>query len=173
MKILVMGVSGCGKTSFGRVLAQALNLPFYDADDFHSPQAVARMSGGKPLSDQDRLPWLQRLAALLRQQEAAQSTREPGLVLACSALRRRYRDLLREAAPGLRIFYLQGDFDLILQRIKARSTRKGHFFSGATMLQSQFDSLEEPEDETVMTLSIEQSIEDLLPQALIQLQQSL
>ena len=132
-----MGVAGSGKSSLGKALGLNLGLRFFDADAFHSPQAIARMGNGQPLREQERTPWLQRLQKLLREQ--------PELVLACSALKQTYRAMLREAAPDLRICYLKGDFDAILLRLEARKDQ--HFFCGAAMLRSQFDCLEEPQTE--------------------------
>ena len=146
-----MGVAGSGKSHFGKALALALGLRFFDADAFHSPQAVARMAGGQPLRERERTPWLERLQKLLREQ--------PELVLGCSALKQKYRDLLREAAPELRICYLKGDFDTILSRLEARKGQ--HFFCGAAMLRSQFDCLEEPQEageNGILVLPIELSI---------------
>ena len=146
-----MGVAGSGKSHFGKALALALGLRFFDADAFHSPQAVARMADGQPLREQERAPWLGRLQKLLREQAE--------LVLGCSALKQTYRDLLREAAPELRICYLKGDFDTILSRLEARKGQ--HFFCGAAMLRSQFDCLEEPQEagpKSLLVLPIELSI---------------
>ncbi|MEM9423346.1 MAG: gluconokinase [Spirochaetota bacterium] len=149
MKMLVMGVSGSGKSSFGQALADQLRVPFFDADDYHSPQAIAQMANGQPLGDADRWPWLERLGRLLCEHEA--------LILGCSALKKSYRQLLRGFVPELKMCYLQGDFATVRQRLKARGS--GHFFTGEAMLRSQFAALEEPEDdEKPLVISIRQSI---------------
>lgn len=134
--IVVMGVSGCGKTTVGRALAQALGWRFVDADDFHPPANVHKMRAGIALDDTDRAPWLARLNAVIRH---AIATDAP-LVLACSALKARYRERLRERAAGVAFVHLAGDFDTIRARLAARS---GHYMPPA-LLQSQFDALEPP-----------------------------
>ena len=133
---VVMGVSGSGKTTVGQALARALDCPFYDADDFHPPENVAKMAGGVPLTDADRAPWLARLHKLL----ADHVQRKQTAVLACSALKEAYRERLRRGLSGVRFIYLQGDFDLIRERMQAR---ENHYMK-AEMLQSQFDALEPP-----------------------------
>ncbi|ABC30285.1 Gluconate kinase [Hahella chejuensis KCTC 2396] len=151
LKIVVMGVSGCGKSRIGAALAQRLDLPFFDADDFHSAANVEKMARGAPLTDADRAQWLTDLSALIQ--------REPSLVLACSALKAEYRGLLRAGAPGLQYVYLQGDFDTILQRL---SQRRGHYFKGPDMLLSQFTALEEPAADEAILIDIRQSAEEVL-----------
>ncbi len=147
-----MGVSGCGKTTMGRLLAASLALPFIDADDLHPPRNVALMAAGTPLSDDDRCGWLQACAAAL--QAAAGS----GAVLACSALKRRYRDRLRESAPGLRWIFLHGSADALQARLAAR---RGHYMP-ASLLHSQLATLEPPSaDENALTLDISDSPENL------------
>jgi gluconokinase len=133
-----MGVAGSGKTTIGRMLAAQLGWKFYDADDFHPPANVAKMKRGIPLDDADRLPWLEKLQALVRTSiEGGASA-----VLACSALKASYRAhlLLDER---VKLAYLKGNFDLIQKRLV---NRRGHFMSAA-MLESQFAALEEPEQE--------------------------
>lgn len=132
-RIVLMGVSGSGKTAVGRRLAAELGAPFVDADDLHSPANITKMAAGQPLDDADRAGWLDALAAVIIER--------PALVLACSALRRRYRARLRTADPALRFLYLRGDFETIRARM---ANRKGHYFSGDEMLRSQFAQLEEP-----------------------------
>jgi gluconokinase len=135
---VVMGVSGSGKTRIGAGFAKAIGVPFLEGDDYHSPENVRRMSSGIPLTDEDRAGWLQSLAARIRQAKDAGT----GLVLACSALKRRYREILRDAAKPepLRFIYLRGPRAMIGERLRAR---KGHFMSPA-LLDSQFEALEEP-----------------------------
>jgi gluconokinase len=151
-RIVVMGVSGCGKSLVGREIAIALALPFFDADDFHGPENRAKMQAGIPLTDADRAGWLDRLAELL-------DAHPSGLVLACSALKRRYRDRLRAAAPDLAIIYLTGDFETVRARLSAR---RGHYFTGDDMLRSQFATLEPPEDENAHPIDVGQSPEAVI-----------
>ena len=152
--IIVMGVSGSGKTTVGQVLAQTLNWPFYDADDFHTPENVAKMARDTPLNDDDRHPWLLRLRDLISEH----LVQDTNAVLACSALKRRYRDLLREGNTGVTFVFLQGDFDIIWQRMAARDD---HYMK-ASMLQSQFDTLEPPSSEEALIFSIERDLDDLV-----------
>jgi carbohydrate kinase (thermoresistant glucokinase family) len=128
-----MGVSGCGKTSLGTELATALDWPFFDADDFHPPENVAKMKAGQPLNDADRAPWLLRLSNLLQA--------NPHAVLACSALKERYRDVLEVGLPNLHFVHPHGAFEVIAARIEARSKETGHYMP-ASLLQSQFEALE-------------------------------
>jgi gluconokinase len=135
--IIVMGVSGSGKTEVGRALATALGGTFFDADGYHPPANVAKMSAGTPLTDDDRWPWFDRLGREVLAPCAPGETR----VLACSALKKVYRDRLRAAAPGaVRFVHLAGDFETIHGRMAAR---QGHFMK-AEMLRSQFATLEDP-----------------------------
>ncbi len=151
--IVVMGVSGCGKSTLGRALAAALGLPFIEGDELHPPRNVALMAAGTPLTDDDRLDWLQAVAAALA---AAADT---GAVAACSALKRRYRDLLRSGAPALRLVHLTGDPALLAERLRRRS---GHYMP-ASLLQSQLDILEPPQaDEAAITLDVTAAPEQVL-----------
>ena len=139
--IVVMGVSGTGKSTTGRALAEALGLPFLEGDDLHPESNVAKMAAGIPLTDADRAPWLDLIAAELDQP----------LVVACSALKRTYRDRLRRAAPDLVLVYLHGDPELLLSRM---SQRDGHFMPTA-LLDSQLATLEEPAaDEDVIPVDV-------------------
>src|SRR5688572_30441654 len=138
MILVVMGVSGVGKTTIGHLLSQRLGWPLLDADDFHPPGNIEKMRSGTPLTDEDRWPWLDRLNGLLREKD---SNGESAL-LACSALRQRYRDRLAAGLKDLRWVYLKGSFELIEARMKAR---KGHYMK-AGLLESQFATLEEPVD---------------------------
>jgi gluconokinase len=137
--ILLMGVAGSGKTEIGRLLADRLGFEFLDADAFHPPANVERMRQGIPLVDADRWPWLDRLAAEIGDRLAEGR----GLVLACSALARRYRDRLGIGRPGVRLVHLDGDRDLIAARLAGR---RGHFMNPA-LLESQFALLERPSEE--------------------------
>lgn len=133
-----MGVCGCGKSTIGGLLAQRLSWVFRDGDDFHSPANVAKMKSGTPLNDDDRLPWLQSIRRFMNETEAAgQST-----VMACSALRELYRDVLGRTQPWVRFVYLSGSRDLLSARMRARS---GHYMPPA-LLDSQLATLEVPTD---------------------------
>jgi len=150
-----MGVSGCGKSTIGKALAKKLNIAFEDADDFHPPSNVEKMAGGAALTDIDRQPWLENLADLLAKHQ------DQGMVLACSALKASYREVLNSklTLPAT-IVYLSGSFEVIFERMK---NRKDHFMPPA-LLQSQFRTLEEPAH--AITVSIDQSIEDILEEIL-------
>jgi gluconokinase len=143
--LVVMGVSGSGKTTVGSLLAGRLGWPYAEADAFHSDANVAKMAAGQPLTDEDRRPWLAAIAAWIDERIALHA---PGVVT-CSALKRKYRDVLRR--PEVQLVYLEGSQDLIAHRLAARH---GHFFR-AEMLASQFTDLEPPSpDEAVVTVSI-------------------
>ncbi|WP_064700770.1 gluconokinase [Halomonas caseinilytica] len=135
--ILVMGVSGSGKSHVGRQVAAAMDATFLDGDDYHSPGSIAKMSRGQPLNDGDREAWLATLADLYREYQAQGIS----LVIGCSALKHRYRDQLRAATPHLDILYLHGDRSVLMDRLERRSE---HFFAGAHMLDSQLATLEVP-----------------------------
>lgn len=137
LALVIMGVSGSGKTSVGRLLARKLGYEFLDADDLHSEQNVAKMASGQPLTDADRAPWL----AAVRDAMAERLERGEGVVMACSALRVSYRDVLRQAGESVRFVYLKAAKGLIANRLVARSR---HFFA-PTLLDSQFATLEEPD----------------------------
>jgi gluconokinase len=159
LHLLVMGVSGSGKSTIGAQLARALALPFGDADTFHPAANVRKMSAGIPLTDEDRWPWLDALGAWL----AAQAG---GGVIACSALKRIYRDRLRAAVPGLRILHLSGQPGMITAR---QAAREGHFMPPSLMA-SQFATLEPPApDEAALVLDITAPPEVLILQATAQL----
>jgi carbohydrate kinase (thermoresistant glucokinase family) len=158
--IVVMGVSGAGKSTVGRVVAQRLSCPFRDADSFHPPANIEKMSRGAPLTDDDRWPWLQAIAAWIAEHRAAGTT----CVVTCSALKRVYRDIVTDKqSADVRLVYLKGDFDLIEARLKAR---KGHFMPPA-LLQSQFAALQEPaEDEHALAVSIDATPEEIAEEVL-------
>ena len=138
-RYVVMGVSGAGKTLIGTRLARSLGIAFVEGDDYHPPDNVARMAAGIPLTDADRLGWLGAIAARI----ADAKRNGEGLVVACSALKRKYRDLLRVADPDLRFIHLAGERELLAERLLHR---RGHFMP-PTMLDSQLDILEAPSPE--------------------------
>jgi gluconokinase len=154
---VVMGVSGCGKSTVGQALALRLGCPYYDGDDLHPPENVAKMARGVPLNGVDRAPWLARLAALLQHHEG----RGEAAVLACSALRKAYRDKLR-ISEQVQFVYLKGSFDLICQRL---GQRPNHFMK-ADMLRSQFAALEPPSADEAIHIAIDQPVTDSVNQIL-------
>jgi len=143
---IVMGVSGCGKSSVGKALARSLGWDFYDADDFHPPANVAKMAGGIPLDDSDRAPWLASLRDMISSSLIAD---KPG-VLACSALRERYRRQLMDGNDEVQIVYLKGSYDLIWSRMQKR---RDHYMK-PHMLKGQFETLEEPSNALVVDISL-------------------
>jgi gluconokinase len=145
MIILLMGVAGSGKTTIGEKLAQQLGWSFRDADDFHPRSNIGKMSAGIPLDDADRAPWL----AAIRQHIEQCAARGVSAVVACSALKERYRAVLLGGAPSVRLVHLTGSFDLISERMRAR---RGHFMK-PEMLRSQFDALEAPPDAIVVDVA--------------------
>jgi len=149
---IVMGVSGCGKSSVGKMLAENLGWDFYDADDFHPPENVAKMASGTPLDDSDRAPWLASLNELISSSLKAD---RPG-VLACSALKERYRQKLMGGNDGVQLVYLKGSYELIWSRME---TRTDHYMK-PHMLKSQFETLEEPTN--ALTIDISMSLNDIV-----------
>ena len=135
MIIQVIGVSGCGKSTIARNLSSSLGIPYYDADDFHPPENVEKMKGGQPLNDDDRATWLTTLSDHLQEWE-----QKGGAILACSALKEKYRKFLSKGLKECHWVFLSGDYDLIYNRMRKR---EGHYMS-ASMLKSQFDALEVP-----------------------------
>jgi gluconokinase len=145
MIVILMGVSGSGKTTIGEELARRTGWKLLDADTYHPAANIEKMGRGVPLEDADRWPWLDRLNAMIREaQDKGEST-----LLACSALKARYRDRLAAGIDDLRWVYLKGDFALIEARLLAR---KGHYMK-AGLLQSQFAALEEPNDATIVDIA--------------------
>jgi gluconokinase len=146
--LIIMGVSGVGKSTVGMLLADRLGWPFRDGDGFHPPENVEKMRSGTPLTDSDRVPWLRAIAAWIEQR------RQGGThgVIACSALKRSYRDMLRDGHGDVRFIFLEGSRELIAGRL---ADRKGHYMP-ASLLDSQIATLEPPQaDEDPITVSVE------------------
>jgi gluconokinase len=166
LAVIVMGVSGSGKTTVGQKLAQRLGWAFYDADNFHPKENVDKMSSGQPLHDKDREPWLGALNKLI----AENLEQQRSLVLACSALKEKYRQHLAKGhEERTKFVYLEGDFETIYTRMQTRK----HFMKPA-MLQSQFDTLEEPANAVVVDIrqSQDEIVDDILAQPLFRKEKS-
>lgn len=152
--LVVMGVSGSGKSTVGAALAQRLRVPFADADDFHPPANIAKMTAGHPLNDEDRYPWLERIGQWLADHAA-------GGVMSCSALKRKYRDQLRKHCPQATFLHLDGTPEVIGRR---QASRPGHFMP-ASLLASQFETLQPlDDDENGVRIDVDQSIDSLVDQ---------
>lgn len=150
--IVVMGVSGSGKSTVGAALAQRLRVPFADADDFHPPANIAKMTAGHPLNDEDRYPWLEAIGEWLAEHAG-------GGVMSCSALKRTYRDQLRRHCPNVTFLHLTGTTDVITRR---QASRPGHFMPAA-LLASQFETLEPLDaDEHGISIDVDQSIDAIV-----------
>jgi gluconokinase len=147
MMVVLMGVSGVGKTTVGRILAARTGWRLYDADEFHSAASIEKMRNGIALEDADRWPWLDRMNALLLEKQAEGEN----VLLACSALKQKYRERLEKGCRDLRWVYLKGDFDLIRRRLEARTN---HYMK-AGLLESQFAALEEPREAIVAHVGAE------------------
>jgi len=149
--LVFMGVAGCGKSTLGAAVARHVGREWLEGDDFHSDANRSKMAAGQPLTDEDRASWLAALSAQLRER--------PGLFLACSALKRAYRDQLREASPGLRFAFLEIDPVEAARRV---SSRAAHFFR-ASLMDSQFTTLEPPQGEAgVLSLDATVPLEQLV-----------
>lgn len=135
MVLILIGVAGSGKTTVGKLLADKLGWSFFDADDFHPKANIDKMSRGISLSDEDRWPWLESIRSFIDEKDEE-------MVFACSALKKSYRDFLRQSTKRLEFIYLKGSKEIILERLEER---KGHF-AGADLLNSQFQDLEEPQN---------------------------
>ncbi|MFZ4878111.1 gluconokinase [Janthinobacterium sp. Mn2066] len=155
---VVMGVSGCGKSFIGSLLASRLKVDYVEGDELHPPENVAKMAAGVPLTDADRAGWL----AALRDRIARARAQGIGLVVSCSALKRAYRDLLREGDPGLRFAHLDGPREILLQRMQERQ----HFMP-ASLLDSQLQTLQPLQaDEAGLVLDFRQAPDELVKQLL-------
>ena len=138
MYIIVMGVAGSGKSTVGKLLAERLGWPFYDGDDFHPPENIEKIRRGEALNDSDREPWLKAIKELMENHDGP-------AVIGCSALKKSYRDYLRGNMQKVRFVYLQGTRQILEMRL---SKRKDHF-AGADILESQLETLEEPDSALV------------------------
>lgn len=144
--VIITGVAGSGKTTIGRALANQLQWQFCDADDLHSPESVERLRNNQPLDDEARWPWLHRVRAVVERA----SRERTAVVIACSALKRRYRHLLADGVDGVRFVFLTGDTALLRERLE---NRRGHF-AGAALLESQLAELEPPTDALTIDVSV-------------------
>jgi gluconokinase len=153
---IIMGVSGSGKTTIGKALASKLGWDFYDADDFHPPGNIDKMNRGIPLDDSDRALWLDSLNQLIK----SCLRRHQPAVLACSALKENYREKLLDGNNGVQVIYLKGSYELIWSRMSAR---REHYMK-ASMLQSQFDTLQEPAH--ALTVDITRSVDEIVQEIL-------
>jgi gluconokinase len=162
--LIVMGVAGSGKTTVAQALADRVGWRFEDGDVFHPASNVEKMRSGRPLTDEDRWPWLRAIAAEIDR------TREAGghIIIACSALKRSYRDILIGSRGGVRLIYLKGSRDLIGQRLRAR---RGHFMP-PELLDSQFATLEEPgPDERAVIVDVASTVDAIVDDIVRRLQQ--
>ncbi|MCG3722648.1 gluconokinase [Vibrio cincinnatiensis] len=163
--IIVMGVSGCGKSTIGALIAQRLGAKFIDGDDLHPRANIEKMRHGEPLNDHDRAPWLERIrdAAFSLENKSEQG------IIVCSALKKAYRDQIRDGNQNVTFLFLDGDKDLIIERMRAR---QGHFMK-TDMLESQFATLQRPsaEETDVLTISIASNIDHVVERAITALQQ--
>jgi gluconokinase len=152
-RVVVMGVTGCGKSTVGAALAARLGVPFADADEFHNAANVAKMSAGVPLDDDDRWPWLRAIGEWLASRDG---------VVSCSALKRAYRDVLREQAPDAFFVHLHGDRETVRRRVAGRAAH----FMPASLVDSQFDALEPlAADERGVTLDLATPLDELVAAA--------
>ncbi|MEL7009743.1 MAG: gluconokinase [Cyanobacteria bacterium J06629_2] len=158
MFYVIMGVSGSGKSTVGKLLGDRTGWNFYDADDFHPQENVDKLSSGVALTDSDRLPWLRELQKLI---SSTLDSNQSG-ILACSALKSEYRQILQQDNDGVVFVYLQGDYDFIQERIRQRH---GHFMS-PDLLKSQFDTLEEPPNALIVDVSLpaEKIVDEIVEQ---------
>ncbi|WP_046209578.1 gluconokinase [Vibrio sp. ECSMB14105] len=158
--VIVMGVSACGKSTVGEHLAKRLGRKFIDGDDLHPRANIQKMASGQPLNDNDRIPWLERVSDAAYSLE---SKNEHGIIV-CSALKKKYRDQIRKGNNNITFLFLDGDIDLILQRMRQR---QGHFMK-ENMIKSQFETLERPDSEPdTVVISINDDINSVVDYAAI------
>ncbi|MEX3895606.1 gluconokinase [Paraburkholderia sp. BR10954] len=162
MILIAMGVSGAGKSLIGEMLAERLHCTFTDGDAFHSAANKEKMHHGIPLTDEDRWPWLKTIRAAIEEKQKAGET----AVFTCSSLKRSYRDILRAGDKDVCFVYLKGSREVLSERLGHRT---GHFFD-PSLLQSQLDTLEEPGDDEAITVSIDLTPEQIVDEALRQLE---
>ena len=154
LRVVIMGVSGCGKSSVGKGLSARLGIPYHDGDDLHPPANIEKMRKGIPLTDADRWPWIDLVADVL--------ARQAPVIVGCSALRRAYRDRLRAGAGGpVQFVHLSGSRDLIAGRM---ASRIGHYMP-TSLLDSQFAALEPPDPDEALTIDINQSLPAIITAA--------
>lgn len=161
MIVIVMGVSGAGKSLIGERLAQCLKCDFVDGDAFHSEANKAKMAGGTPLTDEDRWPWLRTIRGAIEEKKRGGHT----AVFTCSSLKRAYRDILRNGDHDVCFIYLKGEFELLQERLGAR---RSHFFN-PKLLQSQLDTLEEPGPDEAVEVSIAPPVDQVVDSVLAKL----
>ena len=157
--LIIMGVSGTGKSTIGKALAEKLSLPYFEGDEFHPAANVEKMRQGIPLNDGDRVPWL----LALREQIEVQLEKGESAVLASSALKASYREILQRDDKRVKFVFLHGTYELILQRMQERE----HEYMPPSLLKSQFDTLEEPEE--AIRISIDQAVEAMVEEVISQL----
>lgn len=161
MIVIAMGVCGTGKTLIGELLSERLACEFLDGDTLHSAANKSKMSQGIPLTDDDRLPWLQAIRQVIETKQKDGET----AVFTCSSLKRMYRDILRGQDQNIKFVYLKGSYELLQERLAARS---GHFFD-PSLLQTQLDTLEEPDLHEAITIDIALTPEQIVAQVMQQL----
>ncbi len=158
-KIIVMGVSGCGKSTVAQALAQKLGYHYIEGDDYHPQENIDKMRQGIPLTDEDRQGWLETLNTILINEPA-------GATLASSALKPQYRKSLTNSVDNALFVFLKGDFDTIWER---HQKRENHFFNGKEMLENQFDTLVEPTGDNVITVDVRLSVEEIVEEVFTKL----
>ncbi|MEL6254484.1 MAG: gluconokinase [Bacteroidota bacterium] len=157
--LIIMGVSGTGKSTIGKALSNKLSLPYFEGDEFHPAANVEKMRQGIPLDDSDRVPWL----LALRKQIELQLEREESAVFASSALKASYREILQREDKRVKFVYLDGSYELILERMRGRD----HEYMPPSLLKSQFETLEEPED--AIRVSIDQDVLSIVDEVISQI----
>lgn len=160
-RILIMGVSGSGKSTIGEAVAERTGCEYIDGDKYHPPENIEKMSNGEALTDEDRQGWLEALAELFARHRAE----DKSVMIGCSGLKRTYRDILRQGDPELIILFLDGDYDTILQRMEERQ----HFFS-PQMLRTQFDTLQPPGPDEAISIDISKSFDNVIDQCVDRLE---